>query len=56
MLGVEPDCLGIKGVFLGKVDDSVGAVDAFEGESVGEFVKGEEFAVVFGRPAADRGS
>ncbi len=33
VLGVEPDGLGIEGIFLGEIDDGVGAVDAFERES-----------------------
>ena len=53
VLGVEPDGLGIEGVFFSEVDDGVGAVDAFEGESGGELVEGEELAVVFGRPAEE---
>ena len=38
MLGVEPDGLGIEGVFFSKVDDGIGAVDALLGESCGELV------------------
>jgi hypothetical protein len=33
VLGVEPDGLGIERVFLSKIDDGVGAVDALEGET-----------------------
>ena len=51
MLGIEPDGLGIEGVFLSEVDDGVGAVDAFEREGGGEFVEREKLAVVLGRPA-----
>ena len=51
MLGVEPDGLGIEGIFFGEIDDGVGAVDAFERESGGEFFEGQELAVVLGRPA-----
>jgi hypothetical protein len=39
VLGVEPDGLGIEGVFLGEIDDGVGAVDAFQSEGRGELVE-----------------
>src|SRR6266700_3197391 len=51
MLGVEPDSLGIKGVFFLKVHHSIGAVDAIKSESRGEFVEREKLAIVLGRPA-----
>ncbi len=51
VLGVEPDGLGIEGIFFSEVDDGVGAVDAFEREGGGEFVESEELAIVLGRPA-----
>ncbi len=53
VLGVEPDGFGVEGVVVRKVDDGVGAVDGFEREGSGELVEGEEFAVVFGRPAEE---
>ena len=53
MLGVEPDGFGIEGVIFSKVDDGIGAVDAFESESGGELVESEELAVVLGRPAEE---
>ncbi len=43
--------LGSNGVFVSEIDDGVGAVDAFERESGGEFVEREELAIVLGRPA-----
>ena len=51
MLGVEPDGLGIEGIFLGEIDHGVGAVDALQGEGRGQLRQGEEFAVILGRPA-----
>ena len=48
---VEPDGLGIEGIFFGEVHDGVGAVDVFESEGGGELVEGQELAVVLGRPA-----
>ncbi len=32
VLGVEPDGLGIEGVFLGEIHDGIGAVDTLERE------------------------
>ena len=51
VLAVEMDRLRIEGILFRKVDDGVGAIDILESESGGEFFEGEEFAVVFGRPA-----
>ena len=51
MLGVEPDGLGIERIFLGEIDHGVGAVDAFERESVDQFLARHALAVVLGRPA-----
>ena len=51
MLGVEPDGLRIKRVFVTKVNNSVGAVDALECKRRGKLFECEELAVVFGRPA-----
>ena len=51
MLGIEPDSLGVEGVFFGEIDDGVGAVDIFQGEGFTNLVEGHELAVVFGRPA-----
>ena len=51
VLGVQPDGLGVEGVGLGEVDHRVAAVDAFERESVDEFLAREQFAIVLGRPA-----
>ena len=51
VLGVEPEGLGVEGVFLGEVDHGVGAIDAFEGEEVDDFVARQFLAIVLGRPA-----
>ena len=53
VLGVEPDGFGVEGVFLGKVDDGVGAVDVFQREGFTNLVERHELAVVFGRPAEE---
>ncbi len=53
MFGVKPEGFGVEGFFLGEVDDGVGAVDAFEGEEVDDFVAGELFAIVLGGPAEE---
>src|ERR1035438_7745143 len=39
MLGVQPQRLGIEGVFLGEINDGVRAVDSLESESLFEFVE-----------------
>ncbi len=51
VFGVEPQGFGVERVFVFEIDDGIGAVDAFERESRGEFVEREELAVVLGRPA-----
>ena len=51
VLGVQPEGLGVEGVFLGEVDHGVGAVDAFEREEVDDFVARQFLAIVLGRPA-----
>jgi len=51
VLGVKVDCFRVEGRIFRKVDDSVGAVDAFKRESGGELVEREDFAIVFRRPA-----
>ena len=51
MLGVEPERLGIEGIFLGEVDDGVAAVDALERERVDQFLARHLLAIVLGRPA-----
>ena len=48
VLGVQPDGLWVKRIFFRKVDDGVGAVDAFESESGDELIESEELAVVLG--------
>ena len=53
MLGVKVDGFCVEGGFVAEIDDGVGAVDAFEREKLGEFREGEDFAVVFGRPAEE---
>ena len=56
VFGVEPEGFGVEG-FVGsggglfEINDGVGAVDAFEREGFDEFLAGEVFAVVLGRPA-----
>jgi hypothetical protein len=51
VFGVQPDRLGIERIFLRKIDNSVGAVDALESKSLGQLVQSEKLAVVLGRPA-----
>ena len=53
VLGVEPDGLWVEGVFFGKIDNGVGAVDVFQREGRADLVQGHELAVVFGRPAEE---
>ena len=49
--GIQPDGFRVERIFLGEVDNGIAAVDAFERESLGEFLARHLFAVVFGRPA-----
>ena len=56
VFGIEPEGLGVEG-FVGRcgrlleVNDRVGAVDAFEGKHIHQFLAGHVLAIVFGRPA-----
>ena len=39
VLGIQPERLGVEGVFLGEVDHGVGAIDAFQGEELDESLR-----------------
>src|ERR1039458_6381243 len=56
VLGVEPEGFGVEGFFrcrrgLFEIHHGVGAIDAFEREGIGKFLKGHLVTIVFWRPA-----
>ena len=51
VLRIQPQRLGVEGVFLGEVDHRVGAIDAFQGEELHGLFARQFLAIVLRRPA-----